>query len=92
MRESGGRDKRFAGGRSILHAANLSELAYDTAEQFIRIASYSAKAMSRLRDLRLGMRERLLASSLMDHRGFAAKLESAYRRMWRSAAAESLAF
>jgi protein O-GlcNAc transferase len=78
-------------GKSILHACGLGELTADTPEHFVRIAADLANDLTRLRDLRLGMRRRLLASALMDHRGFAAKLEAAYRGMWRSAAAASVA-
>ena len=71
-------------GRSILRAANLPELATDTPEAFVRAAVDLAGDRDRLRALRLSMRERLRASPLMDHRGFARNLESAYRQMWRS--------
>ena len=71
-------------GRSILRAANLPELATDTPEAFVRAAVDLAGDRDRLRALRLSMRERLLASPLMDHRGFARNLETAYRQMWRS--------
>ena len=71
-------------GRSILHAANLPELATDTAEQFVRVASELANDLSRLRVLRLTMRNRLLGSPLMDHRRFAWDMETAYCHMWRA--------
>ena len=71
-------------GKSILYAANLPELFADTPEQFVRIATGLAGDVSRLRDLRLSMRDRLLASRLMDHRGFARKLEGGYRAIWRA--------
>ncbi|HZL38505.1 MAG TPA: tetratricopeptide repeat protein [Tepidisphaeraceae bacterium] len=70
-------------GKSILHAANLPELAADASEQFVQIAAGLAQDEARLRELRMTMRTRLLASPLLDHRGFAARLESAYRGMWR---------
>jgi protein O-GlcNAc transferase len=79
-------------GKSILHACGLSELAADTPQDFIQIATHLANDLTRLSDLRLRMRKRLVASALMDHRGFAAKLESAYRTMWRCAAGGSFAF
>ena len=62
----------------------MPELAADTPEDFVRAAVELATDLERLRELRLSMRERLLASPLMDHRGFARYLESAYRRMWRA--------
>jgi len=71
-------------GRSILSAANLPELAADTPDAFVRAAAELARDPNRLRELRLTMRQRLLASPLMDHRGFARNLESAYRQMWQT--------
>ena len=71
-------------GRSILHAANLPELAADSPEQFIGVATELANDLRRLRELRLTMRARLLASALMDHRRFARDLEFAYGQMWRA--------
>jgi len=71
-------------GRSILRAANLPELATDTPEAFVHAVVQLGADLDRLRELRLCMRQRLLASPLMDHRGFARDLEAAYRRMWRT--------
>ena len=71
-------------GRSILRAANVSELATGTPEAFIRKAVELATDLDRLRELRLSMRKRLLASPLMDHVGFARNFEIAYRQMWRA--------
>ena len=70
-------------GRSILRAANLPELATDTPGSFVRTVVELATDLDRLRELRMSMRKRLLASPLMDHIGFARNLESAYRQMWR---------
>ena len=71
-------------GKSIVHAAKLPELCADMPEQFVRIATELAKDRARLRDLRLSLRDRLLASPLMDHRGFARKLQVEYRKMWQA--------
>jgi len=71
-------------GKSILHAAGLGELAAGSPEAFVRAATGLACDPERLRELRRSMRDRLAASTLMDHRGFARKLESAYRQMWRA--------
>lgn len=46
-----------------------------------RIAAELSGNRERLWELHLGMRDRLLTSPLMDHRGVARKLETAYRRM-----------
>ena len=71
-------------GKSILHAASLHDLCADTPDEFVRIAAELAGATDRLCDLRVNMRDRLLASPLMDHRRFARKLETEYRAMWRA--------
>ena len=71
-------------GKSIVHAANLPELCANTPEEFVRIGSELAGDGDRLRDLRQSMRDRLLASPLMDHRGFAQKLQAGYRQTWRA--------
>ena len=71
-------------GKSILHAANLAELAADMPGQFVQIASDLARNVERLCFLRRNMRQRLRASPLLDHVGFALKLETEYRRMWQA--------
>ena len=71
-------------GRSILHAANLPELACDMPEQFVRAAGGLASDLKQLGDLRANMRERVGVSPLMNHRDFAVRLERAYRQMWRA--------
>jgi protein O-GlcNAc transferase len=76
-------------GKTILHAANLSELARDTPERFVRAAAELAGDVDCLRLLRTGMRDRLLATPLLDHPPFARTLEAAYRRMWREWAGNS---
>jgi predicted O-linked N-acetylglucosamine transferase (SPINDLY family) len=40
--------------------------------------------VDKLRELRRTMRDRLVASPLMDHAGFTRNLEGAYRRMWEA--------
>ena len=71
-------------GKSILHAAGMEELATETPDAFVATAAALAGNRDRLREVRRSMRQRLVASPLMDHRGFARKLESAYRQMWRA--------
>ena len=71
-------------GKSILHAAGLGELATESPEAFVAMASELARDVDRLAQMRRSMRECLLASPVMDHRGFARNLEAAYRRMWRA--------
>lgn len=70
-------------GKSILRAADLCELAAEIPEAFVRVTTALANDRDRLRELRLGMRDRLLKSALMNHLAFAANLDAAYRRMWQ---------
>lgn len=78
-----GRTTAGRAGKSILHAANLAQLATHTPAEFVRVASGLAHDRDRLCDLRSSMRDRLRASPLLDHAGFARKLEVEFRRMWR---------
>jgi predicted O-linked N-acetylglucosamine transferase (SPINDLY family) len=73
-------------GASILHRAGLSELTSSGTEEYLEIARALALNAPRLRELRLGMRGRLQASSLIDARRFTGTLERAYRRMWAAQA------
>jgi predicted O-linked N-acetylglucosamine transferase (SPINDLY family) len=68
--------------RSILVSGGLGHLAADTPEEYVRIAAGLAKDPAALRDQRMGMRERLSASALLDHARFTRGLEAAYRRMF----------
>lgn len=78
-----GRTTAGRAGKSILHAANLAELATGTPEEFVHVASVLANDVERLCAMRAGMRQRLRASALLDHAGFARKLGAEFRRMWR---------
>jgi protein O-GlcNAc transferase len=68
--------------RSIMHGLGLPELATSSPEEFVRVATELALDIPRLQEMRMGMRPRMAASHLMDHRGFTAHLEAAYRTMW----------
>ncbi|MGA3066890.1 MAG: tetratricopeptide repeat protein [Tepidisphaeraceae bacterium] len=70
------------GGASILSNLNLSELIAGTPEQYIQIAQNLAGDLSRLADLRVGLRRRILQSPIADAPRFARDVEAAYRRMW----------
>ena len=76
---------RHAGrvGASLLTRIGLEELVAGDEEAYLRIAAALAADPGRLARLRLGMRERLLASPLCDAAGFARRIERAYRIMWR---------
>ncbi|MBI9086567.1 MAG: tetratricopeptide repeat protein [Desulfobacterales bacterium] len=70
-------------GVSILTGLGLSELVSGTAEDFVARAVALAGDFSRLAALRGTLRARMAASPLLDARGFARRLETAYRDMWR---------
>jgi predicted O-linked N-acetylglucosamine transferase (SPINDLY family) len=71
-------------GKSILHAAGLGEHATESPEAFVAAATALARDANRLTELRRSMRRRLVASPLMDHRGFARNLGAEYRKLWRT--------
>lgn len=71
-------------GASLLNVVGLRELLAQDIEGFVRIAAELAADPERLTALRTGLRERVAASPLLDHAGFARNLESAYREMWRA--------
>lgn len=66
-------------GVSILNNAGLSELIAPDADQYVKIAVRLAQSPDRLRHYRRSLRERLLASPLMDAGSFTADLERVYR-------------
>jgi len=70
-------------GFSHLSNLGLTELAAETPEQFVTIATTLAGDLPRLARLRSTLRERLLRSPLTDSKSFARGIEDAYRRMWR---------
>jgi len=70
-------------GWSQLSNLNLTELAGQTDEQFVIIATELAGDLARLAQLRRTLRPRMAASPLMDARRFARNVEEAYRQMWR---------
>jgi protein O-GlcNAc transferase len=69
-------------GLSILSASGLPELACASAQAFAAACRRLAEDPARLGELRLGMRERLRASPIMDEAGFSRDLEAAYREAW----------
>jgi len=62
----------------------LTELAGHTKEEFIEIAVKLAGDLSRLKELRSTLRQRMERSPLMDAQQFARSIEAAYRDMWQS--------
>lgn len=70
-------------GASILGHVGLSELVASSPQSYVETAIALSRDVDRLRSLRSTMRDRLSASSLMDHAGFTRELEAAYRAVWR---------
>lgn len=70
-------------GASLLQNAGLPELIARHADEYADIALNLACAPERLRLLRQNLRQRMLASPLLDEKRFTANLENTYRQMWR---------
>jgi predicted O-linked N-acetylglucosamine transferase (SPINDLY family) len=71
------------GGLTILSHIGLGELVAQSREQYVELAVRLAANLPRLSELRSGMRERMLASPLMDAVGLTRDVESRLREMWR---------
>ena len=69
-------------GAGILTQVGLGDLAAETVDGVVAAAVRLAGDVQALRDLRLAMRERLLASPLLDVAGLVRRLERAYREAW----------
>jgi protein O-GlcNAc transferase len=70
-------------GFSLLSNLGLADLAVATPERFVALATHLASDMNHLNELRQMMRERAMASSLMNGRKFTRDVESIYRNLWR---------
>jgi len=79
------RGDRHAGrvGASIMHQVGLGELVAEDPKQYHELALSLALDQNRLTELRLGLRDRLRTSILMDHNRFVTTLETSYRDIWR---------
>lgn len=71
-------------GRSLLHNVGLADLVAQTPDEYVDTAVKLAEDLPRLADIRAGLRRRMLESPLMDRRSFAAEMETAYRKAWRT--------
>ena len=71
-------------GLSILSTLGLTELIAYTPEQYVELCVKLASDTDYLQQLRASMRERMLASPLMDYVNFTACLEAEYRKMWET--------
>jgi protein O-GlcNAc transferase len=72
------------GGVSILSNVGLPELIAATPEAYVTIAAELAGDRDRLLELRAGLRPRMWCSPLVDGPRYAADVEAAFRRMWRT--------
>jgi predicted O-linked N-acetylglucosamine transferase (SPINDLY family) len=72
------------GGLSILSNVGLQDLVARDFDEYITIATRLASDVKSLNTLRLGMRQRMLSSPLMDAVAFARDVEAAFRQMWRT--------
>ena len=75
---------RHAGrvGASILANVGLTDFITEDLDGYIRTAVQLAKNTDYLKEVRLGLREKLQNSSLCDEIGFARDVERSYRTMW----------
>lgn len=69
-------------GYALLKNLGLSELAAFSKTEYVKIAVDLGNDLEKLAELRIGMRARLMSSSLSDERGFTGALEAAFRDMW----------
>jgi protein O-GlcNAc transferase len=79
-----GRAAMGRAGLSILSNVGLPELVARDADNYGRIATELACDLPCLVELRSTLRQRMLASPLMDAPAFARDMETAYRTMWRA--------
>jgi predicted O-linked N-acetylglucosamine transferase (SPINDLY family) len=70
-------------GMSMLHQVGLRDLATDSEEAYVKIASDVAANLPRLAELRRTLRSLMEKSVLMDAPHFARQIENAYRAMWQ---------
>ena len=75
--------ERQTGG--LLTRVGLGDLIARTTDDYVAIVRGLAHAPERRRNLRQGMRARLLASPPLDEPGFARTVEAAYRQLWAAA-------
>lgn len=61
----------------------VPELVADTEDDYVRIAVDLAADLERLNVLRLGLRDRMRASDMMNADSFAGDVDEAFRMMWR---------
>ena len=78
-------------GLSLLSRIGLAHLASPDMDSYVATAAALARDITALNELRLGLRERMRKSPLMDAPRFARDIETAYRTMWRAWCARHIA-
>ena len=68
---------------SLLKNLGLADVLAGSQQEYVECAVRLAKHRDELRELRAGLRERMVQSSLTDAPAFTRNLEEAYRGMWR---------
>ena len=76
-------------GLSLLWQIGLTELAVPDRAAYLRSAADLARDIDRLNGLRLGLRDRMRGSPLMNAPRFAKSFEAALRSMWRARCAQA---
>ena len=78
-----GRTAVSRGGSTLLSHAGLADLVADSETRYVDSALNLMRDPERLAMLRGSLRARLESSPLMDSTGFAADIESIFRRIWQ---------
>lgn len=68
---------------SLLHQVGLGDLAADSTEDYVRIATELANDLERLKDIKTTLRETMRVSPLCDGTAHTEEVERAFREMWR---------
>jgi predicted O-linked N-acetylglucosamine transferase (SPINDLY family) len=76
---------------AILRGLGLEELVAKNGDDYARLAVALARDLPRLERMRADLRRRLAESAYLDHAGFTANLELAYRAMWKKYGATQMA-
>lgn len=71
-------------GLSMLTNIGLPELIASSTDEYVTIATDLANHPNRLQEMRASLRQRMLASPVMDAPRFTKNLESAYRQVWHA--------
>jgi protein O-GlcNAc transferase len=71
-------------GLSMLRNLDLPDLAAQSTDSYVQLATAWASNLEKLATLRAQLRDRMTASPLMNAPAFAAAMENAYRRTWQA--------